>query len=1642
MSDPKADFNEIVAKADSFYTNADSAEIESCPVSPKHFGHWYKYWRHRLDSNGQTRIKAFDAARDIYYDNDQCSTDPLIPRWNEVGPTEVAEGELGARGVGYVSETWIKPSNHNVMIIGTDGGGVFKTTDGGNSWTDLMAGWRIPGIRVEALEVNPDNEDHIYVSVGDKGYGIGILRTIDGGATWLGTELTKNPAINYEEGIASKIVANKPQYFEEAYAITKNKLFRTTDGFTLSGGNTVAIDSVDSTELEVGWLNLARNQSGNVFYSTNTTLKRYNETSGIITDLSNNLNWSHPNTASYDKLLICTADDRPNSIFVVQGRNVLHTQLVIDTVINGQTVQTTLNTILIYHVSLYISNDDGDNFTEVFDHGMIPFLPSGLKDDFAASLFDNSTFYLSGLVDGQKIWKNGNTWKFNQRWSQGDYTHLGNYAHVDVRDIDVLTNVGGWDEVFWSTDGGLFKSVYNSFDNLTEQDLSLWIVNGFLDNDGTGEIYCGVWHGGNNYRARDEKWKIRGGADGGEWARASMEPDMMIAGSNQYVTKHDRHGAMVSSQYVNVSGTESWYKYVAFPIEPKHSTLDSFYIGGTELYLYDWSDNQFVSTLTSNMNVQEIRDVVAHHSDGDIVVFANHPMASQDSALFKSLNGGSTWTDISTNLNVGAQINTIFMHPDDPNEIWVGMDAFISGEKVFVTYNSGATWTNVSDGLDDFPINDFAYDEVANVLYAASDFGVFYRDQSIQDDYWHCYFKDLPPAYVNQIDVNYCTKKLVAATAGRGFHHVDLYQLNEHTYATATWTDTTLAIGEEFYSKGSINISGTVYIKGSLYMHENTNINVPPGAKLIVDGGLISNSCGGLWGGIQAWGANHQNEPNQRSFSQSDLSKHGKVQVINGAIIENAETAILLGRVDLSFNKGGIVSAANSTFRNNYRSIRFLSYHNFMPVSPFTELNNSSSIVNCEFITEGALDDSQFTEPNAQVYLHDVKGIHLRGCTFADNTPWSSPDRTNNGNARIGIKSYDATFSVDPVCSLQQTNYVNNACWNQSGADSNTFFGYQQGISIENWNSISPATVRGARFDNNRHPFVLWGGDLAEIYKNDFVHSPPITTAALNLIGSTGYFVEENNFTSTGSNYGLIVGNSGGDANEIRNNYFESLGTATQYQGVNDAFGSTNGVQHLCNEMVATGRDVSVSGGDIALFQGSCAQTITGSNSTPANNTFSSTCNSVSHYDVYKPSSQWIYYAHLSGEQPICYSNKVVLDDCYDIRDETDAGVRCMLSVKINPTGHQNFIRDQRALIDDYNHTLDSISDTLHGRIENDEPSSTVVSALLAASPLLEDNILLMATSGKPTPLPDTSLLEILYTVAPLSDEVMANLEIRSHALAEAVNSYVAQNELIISPTVRSHLAYWQLERAVKYAQEEVLRYFLVYDSTGVGDDSALVFLQAQEGEFFRKKEFQLLLRKGDLTEADQLLTNIDQDYNNDQHLDEFIEWGSIGLELAADSAGSYLLLNDSTLEQRVRTLADTTLVGMLNYDARALLSLVFNEPQKVLPPIETEGGPMNKRGNGDRFFDEFEETNAEMLALYPNPASNSVTIEFELPESVENGRITVYTVDGKEVLSKPVNANKKHFEMDITALKGGVYIYLLDADGEFVARRRLIVSK
>src|SRR5437764_878842 len=60
-------------------------------------------------------------------------------QWTNIGPAPIVNGQDPGQGPvsGRISGLAADPSNPNVIYIAASGGGVWKTTDGGTTWTPL-----------------------------------------------------------------------------------------------------------------------------------------------------------------------------------------------------------------------------------------------------------------------------------------------------------------------------------------------------------------------------------------------------------------------------------------------------------------------------------------------------------------------------------------------------------------------------------------------------------------------------------------------------------------------------------------------------------------------------------------------------------------------------------------------------------------------------------------------------------------------------------------------------------------------------------------------------------------------------------------------------------------------------------------------------------------------------------------------------------------------------------------------------------------------------------------------------------------------------------------------------------------------------------------------------------------------------------------------------------------------------------------------------------------------------------------------------------------------------------------------------------------------------------------------------------------
>src|SRR2546430_3069366 len=135
---------------------------------------------------------------------------------------------VGPHRAGRVTTVAGIPGNAAVYYFGTPGGGVWKTINGGRTWTPIFDEPRVPSIG--ALALAPSNPDIIYVGTGEETVGNGVYKSTDAGKTWSHVGLNDT---RYISGIIvdpkdpNIVLVSARDYF---IAGAGRGIFKTTDG--------------------------------------------------------------------------------------------------------------------------------------------------------------------------------------------------------------------------------------------------------------------------------------------------------------------------------------------------------------------------------------------------------------------------------------------------------------------------------------------------------------------------------------------------------------------------------------------------------------------------------------------------------------------------------------------------------------------------------------------------------------------------------------------------------------------------------------------------------------------------------------------------------------------------------------------------------------------------------------------------------------------------------------------------------------------------------------------------------------------------------------------------------------------------------------------------------------------------------------------------------------------------------------------------------------------------------------------------------------------------------------------------------------------------------------------------------------------
>ncbi len=111
-------------------------------------------------------------------------------RWVSMGPRQllntpdVSGGRIPHGSVGRIDAIAFHPTVPGILFAGAPSGGIWKSVDHGGHWTPL--GDRLPSLRVASIALDPIDGDIVYMGTGSSRYqgGAGIFKSVDGGTTW------------------------------------------------------------------------------------------------------------------------------------------------------------------------------------------------------------------------------------------------------------------------------------------------------------------------------------------------------------------------------------------------------------------------------------------------------------------------------------------------------------------------------------------------------------------------------------------------------------------------------------------------------------------------------------------------------------------------------------------------------------------------------------------------------------------------------------------------------------------------------------------------------------------------------------------------------------------------------------------------------------------------------------------------------------------------------------------------------------------------------------------------------------------------------------------------------------------------------------------------------------------------------------------------------------------------------------------------------------------------------------------------------------------------------------------------------------------------------------------------------------------
>jgi photosystem II stability/assembly factor-like uncharacterized protein len=649
-------------------------------------------------------------------------------KWRLIGPF---------RGGRITAVTGV-PGQPATFLIGTPGGGIWRTTDAGRVWHPISDNAVFPAIG--SLAVAPSDPRIIYAGTGERVPGQGMFKSLDSGATWSPIGLTDSRFIQsiivdpHNPNIVV-VGANDSGYSIIWHGTDKSPfnqgagIFRTRDGGKTWTRSFALTDSAGVVDI------CSQPGAPNLLYASfykrpsSTGEKPIAATSVLVKSVNGGLTWTEMKTVGLPekdlgRVGIAAAKDRRLYLIADQGffrsddaglnwRRSTTDPRVISSEYFGRVFVDPNNpdTVFVAQTSMYRSTDGGRTF-EAFAGA-----PSG--DDYHLVWIDpaDSNHIIFGVDQGAEISLNG-----GKTWSSWDNQPTGEFYNV------VTDNAWPY-RLYGSQQDSGTAAILSRSDNGQITPSDWYPISGFefchiapdpLDKN---IVYSGGWYG-SVVRFDKRTGQADTIFDRGQKYIASALPPL-------FFLPHDPQTLILGMQYVlkTVDGGLHWREISpdltagdeknSDPKAPKPaitalaaSTIEPGLLwagtGNALIHLtrdggYSWRKLPTPPGLPDKALVSVIEPSHFNPAESFIVFGVRHQIQAGPPLVFRTRDYGLTWQSLSATLPSSEYVNVVREDHGRPGLLYAGSDS-----NVYVSMDDGDHWQSLQLNLPHAQVTDFA----------------------------------------------------------------------------------------------------------------------------------------------------------------------------------------------------------------------------------------------------------------------------------------------------------------------------------------------------------------------------------------------------------------------------------------------------------------------------------------------------------------------------------------------------------------------------------------------------------------------------------------------------------------------------------------------------------------------------------------------------------------------------------------------------------------------------------------------------------------------------------------------------------------------------------------------------------------------